>query len=142
MMTVDVPAKEGSTLDLQVMDGPVVAGEVFQTDAISIVIAGGGSAVVAANDQDALEAVMAPNPLNPEATLSFSTSSAGRVQVRIFSPSGRFVRSLVHDSMEPGRHMVRFDGRDGSGQRLASGIYFYRIEADQQAKTGRFTILK
>jgi hypothetical protein len=142
MVTVDRVAAEGSTLDLQVMNAPVEPGEVFQTDAISIVVVSAGSAVLAASAVDGLEPVVAPNPLNPEATLSFTTSTAGRVQVRIFSPSGRFVRTLVQEGMEPGRHTVRFDGRDGAGQRLASGIYFYRIQADQQAKTGRFTILK
>jgi len=143
LVTLDCAAiAAGSTLDLQVMDAPVAAGEVFQTDAISIVVVSGGAAVVAAGDAE-MAPVVAPNPLNPDGMLAYSTSNAGPVQVRIFDASGRFVRTLVEEpAMEPGRHAVRFDGNDAGGRRLASGIYFYRIEADRRAKTGRFTILK
>jgi hypothetical protein len=143
LVTLDCAAiAAGSTLDLQVMDAPGTAGEVFQTDAISIVVVSGGAAVVAAGDAE-MAPVVAPNPLNPDGTLAFTTASAGPVQVRIFNASGRFVRTLVQEaSLEPGRHTVRFDGNDGDARRLASGIYFYRIEADRRTKTGRFTILK
>ena len=90
-----------------------------------------------------LQARMSPNPLNPEAILAFTTEKSGPVRIQIFSPMGRLVRTLIDESdLPPSRHAVRFDGKDGSGQRLASGVYFYRIETGGMNEAGRFSILK
>ena len=146
-VTMGVPAvAAGATLDLQVMDAPVAAGEVFQTDDISIQILPSGSAASFASFESVesveMEAVMAPNPLNPEAVLSFTTREAGPIQVHIYSATGRHVRTLSASSTFPGRQAVRFNGVDASGRRLASGVYFYRIEAGSSRATGRFVVLK
>ena len=91
----------------------------------------------------ALAASVSPNPLNPEATLHFMTTKAGSVRVRLYDASGRFVRSLDDRSSAPaGYHDIRIDGRDESGKRLATGVYFYRAETPDGAMSGRFTILK
>jgi hypothetical protein len=131
----------GSTLDFQIMDAPVAAGEVFQTDAVSIVLRSSGNPAIAA--MPGLQARMSPNPLNPDATLAFTTNRNGPIRVRIFGPTGRLVRTLLDERDLPAsRHAVRFDGKDGSGQRLASGVYFYRIEGSAAPETGRFAIVK
>lgn len=91
----------------------------------------------------ALAASVSPNPLNPEATLSFSTSKPGAIRVRLYDPTGRFVRSLEETSNgAAGYHDVRIDGRDAAGRRLATGVYFYRAETPDGTLSGRFTILK
>jgi hypothetical protein len=146
-VTMGVPAvAAGATLDLQVMDAPVAAGEVFQADDISIQILPSGSAASFASFESVefveMEAVMAPNPLNPEAVLSFTTREAGPIQVHVYSATGRRVRTLSESAAFPGRQAVRFNGTDASGRRLASGVYFYRIEAGTSRATGRFVVLK
>ena len=91
----------------------------------------------------ALAASVSPNPLNPEARLSFVTTKAGSIRVRLFDASGRFVRTLDDRSNAPaGYQNVRIDGRDENGGRLATGVYFYRAETPDGATSGRFTILK
>jgi hypothetical protein len=148
LVTVDYAAAAGgSTLDFQILDGPVLAGEVFQADNVSI-RAVSGEVVAAAPVRQTpvkvpLEAVVAPNPLNPEAILTFTTSPGGACRLRIYNASGRFVRSLLEEpAMPAGRHSVRFDGRDAAERRLASGVYFYELEAPNGSMRGRFVIMK
>jgi PKD repeat protein len=115
---------------------------------IAMSLAGGGSVqaqlvirVVASGS--ALAASVVPNPLNPEASLVFTTRTAGRTTAAVYDASGRLVRTLVDESAYPaGRHDVRFDGRDSRGVPLASGIYFYRVTAAEGSAFGRFAILK
>jgi len=53
------------------------------------------------------------------------------------------VRTLLEGAfLEAGRHDLQIDGRSDAGTRLASGIYFYRIEAPDGAATGQFAIMK
>jgi flagellar hook assembly protein FlgD len=86
---------------------------------------------------------MAPNPLNPTATLFFTTSREGAVHVRIFNAAGRLLRELLNTAGVPaGQHSVQFDGKDASGRRLASGVYFYRVEASEGSIQGRLVVMK
>jgi hypothetical protein len=86
---------------------------------------------------------VAPNPLNPEATIRFETARAGAVRVRIYDAQGRLVRTLRDDpAATAGAHALRFDGLDARGARLGSGVYFFRVETPDGVKSGRFAILK
>src|SRR5258705_9944288 len=75
MVTVDrATTVAGSSMDLQVVDQPLVPGEVFQTDAISIQIASGGAAAARilpkqTTAEDRMAPVLAPNPSSPDAIL-------------------------------------------------------------------------
>jgi PKD repeat protein len=90
-----------------------------------------------------LLADVSPNPLNPQAKLSFVTQKAGALRVRLYDLSGRLVRTLADEaSAAPGNHEMWIDGRSDNGSRLASGVYFYRIDAADGESTGRFAILK
>lgn len=86
---------------------------------------------------------VAPNPLNPSATLTYRTTIPGAVTITIFDPSGRAVRTLVRESfVSAGYHDVRIDGTGDNGARLASGVYFYRLESADGLATGRFVVMK
>ena len=90
-----------------------------------------------------LVAHVSPNPLNPVATLGFMTSRPGFAKASIFDVSGRSVRVLLDEpSLPSGYHALRIDGRGGVGERLGSGVYFYRIESEEGAANGRFVILR
>jgi hypothetical protein len=90
----------------------------------------------------ALAASVSPNPLNPEATLTFVTQKTGAIRVNLYDAQGRFVRSLADRTAGAGYQDVRIDGRDANGNRLATGVYFYRVESPDGVFGGRFTILK
>ena len=81
-------------------------------------------------------ATVAPNPLNPEATLTFTTARAGFAKAELFDIGGRLVRTILDErSLAAGVHQVRIEGRGQRGESLASGIYFLRgVSAD-----GEFT---
>ena len=64
-----------------------------------------------------------PNPFNPTTTISYELSVASEVSLRIYDIAGRVVRTLRSGSTEePGTHRVVWDGRDGAGRTLASGM--------------------
>jgi hypothetical protein len=90
-----------------------------------------------------LLARVAPNPLNPQATLSFTTSKAGPVLVRLFDLSGRLVRTIADEkSVGAGDHHYVIDGKDQRGMKLPSGVLFYRVDAGGESTTGHFVIMK
>jgi PKD repeat protein len=91
----------------------------------------------------ALEAMVSPNPLNPEATLFFATTKGGPVRAELYDVQGRMVRVLQDMTyLAAGAHEVRVDGRNGNGEKLASGSYFFRIVSDDGISNGQLTILK
>jgi hypothetical protein len=56
-------------------------------------------------------------------------TAAQRVRLHIFDVRGHRVRVLVDRTLTPGRYSERWDGRDDGGHGVASGVYFYRLEA-------------
>jgi PKD repeat protein len=98
---------------------------------------------VSASGGGNLAASISPNPLNPDAILTFRTEREGPARVELFDVGGRRVRSLLVEANLPvGYHDVRIDGKDDHGERLASGAYFYKISAARETQSGRLVILK
>ena len=86
---------------------------------------------------------VAPNPLNPEATLSFVTLTPGTTSIQLFDIRGRMVRTLVPSQyMEAGLHETIIDGRNDQGNKLASGVYYYRVQSADGVMKGNIAILK
>ena len=89
------------------------------------------------------DASVSPNPLNPQATLTFSMERPGSVRVALYDLSGRLVRTVIQESFAAaGYHDVTIDGRGDSGEKLSSGVYFYNIRTADGSVSGRLTILK
>jgi hypothetical protein len=65
-----------------------------------------------------------PNPFNPSTTIQYRTPNKGHITLKVFDVLGREVATLVNEVKQPGAYTVQFDG---SG--LASGVYFYRLQA-------------
>lgn len=74
-----------------------------------------------------------PNPFNYETIISYSVSSKKHVVLKIYDVTGRVVRTLVNDELEPGIHTTTWDGKDDTGHRLPSGVYFCRLEVGNAA---------
>jgi hypothetical protein len=83
-----------------------------------------------------------PNPFNPTTMISFDLPAAQDVKLAVFGPDGRKIVTLVSGSMPAGFHAVTWNGRDASGSQVASGIYFYRIEAGPLQQTSKMLMLK
>lgn len=88
-------------------------------------------------------ATVAPNPLNPQATLTYTTSKAGFVRIEMFDIQGRLVRRIVEDpAMAAGTHEATIDGRNQRGEGLPSGVYFIRGTFSEGGFKQLITILK
>ncbi|MBN2354784.1 T9SS type A sorting domain-containing protein [candidate division KSB1 bacterium] len=92
-------------------------------------ITGVENAVVAPPLQFALEQNY-PNPFNPETRIYFQLPRAQEIKLIIYNMRGQQVRTLVDERRHAGQHVVNWDGRNNSGQRVPSGLYIYRIVTD------------
>ncbi len=123
----------GTTSVPVTIEGKLFGGGIFRASLDVGVVASGG----------ALTAFVSPNPLNPSAVLTFFTPEAGTARVILYGASGRLTATLLEEKFLPaGYHDVPITGIDSSGRRLASGIYFYRVETASGSVAGRFAILK
>ncbi len=82
-----------------------------------------------------------PNPFTPETRIAFELAQAGRVELAIYSVDGRLIRALVEEERAAGSHEVTWDGRDAQGQRMAGGVYFYKLAAPGIAESRRMILL-
>lgn len=83
-----------------------------------------------------------PTPFNPAATIEYDISEAGRVLIAVYDAAGRRVRTLVDGHSLPGRFRIGWDGRSDRGSPVASGVYFIRLEAAGQTRTGKTVMLR
>ena len=63
-------------------------------------------------------------------------------KISIYDIAGRHVRTLVNGTLPVGRYVADWDARDGEGQRVGSGVYFYRMDASTFSQVRKVTILK
>ncbi|MFC1542103.1 two-component regulator propeller domain-containing protein [Candidatus Latescibacterota bacterium] len=78
-----------------------------------------------------------PNPFNNLTTITYSLTKPMHMTLNVYSITGQKVVTLVNEVMTTGTHSVVFDSTG-----LASGVYFYRFEADGFEKTGRMMLVK
>ncbi|MBC8042476.1 MAG: T9SS type A sorting domain-containing protein [Rhizobacter sp.] len=78
-----------------------------------------------------------PNPFNPTTRISFSLSSAGLVKLKVYDVLGRVVKVLVDEKRDAGRYEVSFDA-----SRLASGVYFYRLQSGDFTQSKKMILVK
>ena len=88
-----------------------------------------------------------PNPFNPETWIPYQLKAAAPVHISIYDVTGNLVRSLDLGHREIGYYRSRsqaayWDGRNNLNERVASGIYFYQIQAGEFSATRRMLILK
>jgi hypothetical protein len=83
-----------------------------------------------------------PNPFNPNTTIDYDVSVAGDVNITVFNVRGQRITTLVDVFRAPGRYAAAWDGFNERGQRVASGIYFYRIRIGQFQDVKKMIVLK
>lgn len=83
-----------------------------------------------------------PNPFNPVTTISYYLPVTAHAVLEIYDVSGRKVVCLVDEYKESGRHTVQWSGRDGLGNPVSSGIYFYRLRAGKDIISRKMSLLQ
>jgi len=80
-----------------------------------------------------------PNPVEVGSTISFQIPSSNDVELGLYDVNGRAIRTLASGSFNAGLHNVEWDGKDASGNSIASGIYYLRFRAGEY--TGNRTLV-
>jgi hypothetical protein len=78
-----------------------------------------------------------PSPFGGRTTIRYAVPCVTPVRLSVYSAAGALVRTLERGVLKPGFYAAAWDGRDGSGRHVASGIYLYRLEAGRYAATGK-----
>jgi hypothetical protein len=110
----------------------------------------GGTGVAGETHQGALPTAFAvhgnyPNPFNPWTVIRYDLAAGTGpldVRVTVYDLAGRAVATLVDGPQLPGRHSVAWQGRSDGGMPVPSGVYFYRVEAGNQATTRKMVLVK
>jgi len=83
-----------------------------------------------------------PNPFNQETKIAFYLSNSARVKLEVFNIRGQKVRLLLEQVLSSGRHQINWDGRNESGESVATGVYLYRLVAGKESLTKKLTFIK
>lgn len=84
-----------------------------------------------------------PNPFNPSTEIAYAVpNEGGNVRIAVYDSGGRLVKLLVDQAGTPGWKRVTWNGLDGSGSRVASGIYYCKMEAPGYERTIKLALLK
>ncbi len=110
-------------------------------------LAGGGSNGIRLWDAETGLLPNYPNPFNPETWIPYQLATSSDVQITIYDMKGTVVRNLALGHQSGGFYTGRsraayWDGRNGLGERVASGVYFYQLQADDISTMRKMVILK
>jgi len=87
-----------------------------------------------------------PNPFNATTLIRYAlpavSGQQSAVSLKIYNIAGQEVRTLVDEEQAPGYYSVSWDGRDGLGKEVSSGIYFYRLKAGSYTEIRKMVLLK
>lgn len=83
-----------------------------------------------------------PNPSKSYTPISYMTTKSGRVSLKVYDKTGRLIRILVDRQVEPpGEKTVYWDGKDNNLRKVASGIYFLRLVAENNIDTYKLVLI-
>ena len=83
-----------------------------------------------------------PNPFNPMTTISFTLARDEQVELAVYGVDGGRIATLLSEQLPAGAHQLSWDGKNDRGQQVASGTYFYRLQAGRDVATKRMVLLK
>ena len=83
-----------------------------------------------------------PNPMSSGGYFTFLLTESANVNISIYTITGRKIRTISVGNLNSGYNQVFWNGKDGDGDPIANGTYFYKIKADSEEKIGKVIILK
>ncbi len=83
-----------------------------------------------------------PNPFNPETTIEYEMPTSGSLRLEIYNMLGQKIKTLIDQNQVAGSHRVVWNGKNESGEAVASGIYLYRIQSDNFTATKRMLLIR
>jgi len=84
-----------------------------------------------------------PNPFNPVTTINYTLNVSGDVSLVVYNMLGQKIKTLVdHSLMKTGAYSVAWDASDETGQQVANGIYYYKLQVGPDSETGKMIVLR
>lgn len=83
-----------------------------------------------------------PNPFNSNTIINFDLPEQGQTRLMVYNILGQLVTTLVDGTLQAGAHSVIWDGRNRSGNRVATGVYFYVVTSGQHQSSKKLLLLK
>ncbi|MFZ4590688.1 MAG: T9SS type A sorting domain-containing protein, partial [Ignavibacteria bacterium] len=78
-----------------------------------------------------------PNPFNPVTNISYMIPKSSKVSLKVYDIKGQLVSTLFEGNQNTGIYITQFDG-----SQLASGVYFYKLEAGDYKEVRKMTLIK
>jgi hypothetical protein len=83
-----------------------------------------------------------PNPFNPVTEIQFDVPQESQVQLTIYNIMGQEVTTLNNSTLQAGFHSIRWDGTNGLGEQVSTGVYFYRLSSPAFTSTKKMIMVK
>ncbi len=83
-----------------------------------------------------------PNPFNATTEIIFNTDKASDVSLEVYNIAGQKIKTLVDGRYTAGSHSVIWDGVNEAGTVVSSGVYFYKLNVDNQSETKKMVLIK
>lgn len=83
-----------------------------------------------------------PNPFNPTTKIRYQLRQSTEVSLKIYNLLGQLIRTLIDEKQRAGEYSVVWDGKDAKGERVASGIYLYKIQTQYFVKTKKMILIR
>ena len=83
-----------------------------------------------------------PNPFNPETEIRFALTKDSHVVINVYNTLGQLIGTLTDSHYSAGFHSVHWDGKDGNGSHVSSGVYLYQIQAGEFSQVRKMSLIR
>jgi len=83
-----------------------------------------------------------PNPFNPDTMIKLQMPAAGKASIKIYNLKGQMIKTILDDQVESGITTYNWNGTDENGMPVGSGIYFYKLQTDNQTISKKMVLMK
>jgi flagellar hook assembly protein FlgD len=83
-----------------------------------------------------------PNPMRGSTRITFALPDPAHVRLVVYDATGREVRALLDERMSAGESGITWDGRNGTGEAVPAGVYFYRLETDGRSLVRKLVLVR
>jgi hypothetical protein len=101
-----------------------------------------GSALPVVQPRELALLPIQPNPTTGSVAIRFLLPRPGKFSVEVYDFAGRLVKQVKAGEQMPGEHRVTWGGRDSHGAEVPSGVYFVKLQARDETRTGRLVLVR
>lgn len=83
-----------------------------------------------------------PNPFNPSTTIKYTLARKTQVKIAVYDITGRHIKTLVNKNQQAGLNKVEWNSKNQDGNDVVSGMYFYRITAENFTQTCKMILMR